>query len=1199
MFSPPKLWSLTPRSDSGQKNGSISGKVPGLNSTPSNGPASSKGEAVAFVGSGVNMNEQSLAERISNLENELFEYQYNLGLLLIEKKEWASKYEEMKESSVEAAEALKGEQALHLSAMSEAEKREENLKKALGVERQCVLELEKALREIRSEYAEIKFNADSKLAEAGALVASVEEKSWEVEAKSHAADTKLAEVNRKSTEIEMKLFEIEAQEAVLRRERLSFNSERVTHETTLSKKREDLREWEQKLQEAEERLADGGRLLNQREERANENDKILKQKQSDLEELQRKIEEAECIQKSLEAKEKMLLELEEKLNARERLEIQSLVDEHKAILAKKQEEYEVEVEQKRKLHDEQLKNKVVELENKEVEIVHMEKKVKRREEAVEKKMEKMREKEITFESKSNALKEREKLLKVEAKSLEKEREQVLAEKELFLSIKAGLENRKAEIEKQELRLIEEREQLKITEDERLEHARLQSELKQEIEKCRYQSEQLMKEIEELKKEKEKFEKEWEQLDEKRASVKRELEDAHIQKRSLEKFRHSEVVKVNNEKQETQQYIQRELESLKLAKDNFAANMEHEKLMLAEKFQNEKSELFHDFELRKRELETEVRKKQEEMESALHEKEMSFEKESENERNNINYLRELARREMEEMKLERLGIDKEKLDISHIKKHIESQQIEMKKDVEELVGLSKKLKDQREHFLKERERFITFVQNQKSCNICGEIIREFLLSDLHQLPEIKNLEAPQLPRVTENYLEADEGTFDGINDESTLMLVNSGSPAAGGSATMSWLRKCTSKIFKLSPGKKLELDYDPNAYGKKIDVPSPETLPSNESGPKPSQQDLSDSFDVQIIESDSGIREVEAVQTPSVDQDSGLKARRRRGKGGKPRASRTRAAKALIAGAKAALGQSIEEKDININGDTENSAFTIEESQAESGLVEIPGNRRKRNHLHLSHATVSDSHSEGHSDGVEDGNRRRRRQKVVAAEQRFVEKRYNLRRSTRPVVAAANGSLPEAEKGEKKETDVHIGRDIPLPGISKPTENEIDAANGSLPEAEKGEKKETDVHIGRDIPLPGISKPTENEIDTANGSLPEAEKGEKKETGVHIGKDIPLPGISKPTENEIDGASREEIDALVADFVPIRSPEKTIEVPADSSERPGGIRSGHDDLANTSEANKILCEEANGSAGTMDDSIEEMNSVSYEEEDENT
>lgn len=80
---------------------------------------------------------------------------------------------------------------------------------------------------MRSQYAETKYVADSKLDEAKALATSVEENSLHVELKLRAADAKTAEVSRKSSDVERKMRDIEAQENALRRERSSFNTEYV------------------------------------------------------------------------------------------------------------------------------------------------------------------------------------------------------------------------------------------------------------------------------------------------------------------------------------------------------------------------------------------------------------------------------------------------------------------------------------------------------------------------------------------------------------------------------------------------------------------------------------------------------------------------------------------------------------------------------------------------------------------------------------------------------------------------------------------------------------------------------------------------------------------------------------------------------------------------------------------------------------
>lgn len=89
------------------------------------------------------------------------------------------------------------------------------------------MQLERALRALREEHAEVQSSSQTKLAEASSLVDGIEEKSSVVDKRFHDAEAKLAEVNRKSAELEMKLREVETRESLLQKERLSVATEYV------------------------------------------------------------------------------------------------------------------------------------------------------------------------------------------------------------------------------------------------------------------------------------------------------------------------------------------------------------------------------------------------------------------------------------------------------------------------------------------------------------------------------------------------------------------------------------------------------------------------------------------------------------------------------------------------------------------------------------------------------------------------------------------------------------------------------------------------------------------------------------------------------------------------------------------------------------------------------------------------------------
>ncbi|XP_058091728.1 nuclear matrix constituent protein 1-like isoform X2 [Magnolia sinica] len=995
---------------------------------------------------------EDLVNRISKLEHELHEYQYTMGLLLIEKKEWTSKHEDLRQTLAEAEEILKREQAAHLIAMSEVEKREENLRKAVGVDKHRIADLEKSLHEVHAKSSDVKVASDKKLAEAHAVVVDVEEKSLEVERKLHAADAKLAEASRKHSEMVWKLQELETRESLLHKERMSIKAEHEEQEGAFVKQREDLRDWERRLWDGQERLIEGQRLLNQRENRANDKDMVLNKKEKDLEDARKTIEitslnlqkveadisarltalavkeeEAAVQKQDLEVKEQELLALEQKLKERETMETWKLTDQHNAVLDMKKRSFELELDERRKSIDKELKGKLDAVEQKKDEINRKEEKVVKREQSLEKKLEKLKDKEKDYELKFKSLKEREKLVKAEEKGLEAEKREVDAEKQDLLKLKAELGKERDLLIEEKQQILREQDNLKVTDEERGEVLSLRLKLKLEVDNYNHEKESLMKERENLKQERVNFERDWETLDDKRVDIAKELSQINKEKERLEKWKQEEEKRLRSEKAETEEHIQKELEALRLKKEAFEGSMQHERSEIFEKARKDHDDMLHSFDLRSHDLETAMQTRREDMEKLLQEKQRAFEEETERELAHINFLREQAQRGMEEIKLERQRLERERQEIADGREHVERDQLEIRNDIDELNLLSSNLSRQREVFMKERSRFLACVGEHKSCRNCGALVSP----DLETLPEIEDAGPAFLPRSMKEALGASE------KPNAEMTPAGKAPNSAGSGGRMSWLRKCTSRIFSLSPGKKNEDATQNQADGPLLfPMEASEGLHEAEDVPGSSVGAVSDSFDIERIQSDNSIRETENEQTLSIDEQSEVakiygaseavfasleivedsqplaskhNSRRRPGK----RAGRrgTLSLKKVVEEAKAFLGEALEPKMDDQLNEKAVEPSQMNESGGDSRSVDGRSRRvgRKRRHAPAARSTASEQDaddSEARSDSATTGGRRKRQQTVAPGTQTPGERRYYFRRSTVAGMASTTQALAD-------------------------------------------------------------------------------------------------------------------------------------------------------------------------------------------------
>ncbi|KHN36324.1 Putative nuclear matrix constituent protein 1-like protein [Glycine soja] len=135
-----------------------------------------------------------------------------MGCLIFERKELASKYEQVK-ASIDSSEFMcKHDSTMTLSALIEARKREESLKKAVGVTEACI---------------ETKISAESKVSEAHQLIDEAQKKSTEAEAEAKllAAASFQAKACGYNGVAGRKLRDVEAREDELKRQIISFKSD--------------------------------------------------------------------------------------------------------------------------------------------------------------------------------------------------------------------------------------------------------------------------------------------------------------------------------------------------------------------------------------------------------------------------------------------------------------------------------------------------------------------------------------------------------------------------------------------------------------------------------------------------------------------------------------------------------------------------------------------------------------------------------------------------------------------------------------------------------------------------------------------------------------------------------------------------------------------------------------------------------------
>ncbi|CAN6450673.1 unnamed protein product [Victoria cruziana] len=783
----------------------------------------------------------ALISYITKLETELYECQHQMGLLLLEKKEWASKHEKLKADSDLAEEKYKLDHATHLRSLAEAGKRELSLKNSLGVAKECIASLEKALQEMRSEHAEIKTAAETRLVEAQKLEENAQNLSLTAESRLHAAEALEAEAARHRSVAERKLQEVEAREDALRRKHMSFDSESEAKAEELRIERQRLQGLQTVLQAGQERLLEGQTLLSERE-------KVISEKSEDLRKLQEKLEatketirkdllvmekekanvssklsalatrEEAAIQKELlnQKKEQELLIFQENIATKERDELKRLMDEHELALASRRKEFESELDHKRELMEDELAILQRSLQQREADLDHREELMRGREQELEMDKQELQQKEKEMVEAQRILDEREKDLNYAEEKLEMEKKSMQEEREELKHTKLDLGTLKELLENEKKQILCEQKAVEMKKREREGFLALEIKLKEEIDNFRAQKQELVAESEELKSQKLKLESEWELFDEKRGELQRELQQVAEERKTITRLLKEEKGRLKIEKEALQDQLKRDSDVLYNERNEFMNKMSRDHSEWFSRNQREREDIARDFEVQKSELENSIKKRHEEIERFFKERQGLFQQEKARDISQINSQRELALKELEEVALERKKLETERQEIAIDREQREREWSSIKNDIEELKIQHDKLKAQRELLHKDREEIQNQIQILRRLEGLHEVAENMLFSGSFSQGLACN--TSKMVVISEQNT-TDVGEIGEVADVNDKSMANQDSGNASPNSTLSWFRRYAGKIFKLTPERSVQASHETDPNSRIIAEPS--------------------------------------------------------------------------------------------------------------------------------------------------------------------------------------------------------------------------------------------------------------------------------------------------------------------------------------------------------------------------------------------